>query len=45
MGLIYNRKQKKLQQIQPADDVLVTEDLEDGADEIIELEEEPYYDQ
>ena len=45
MGLIYNHKQKKLQHIQPADDVLVTEDLDDGADEIIELEEDPYYDQ
>ena len=45
MGLVYNRKQKKLPEIQEADDVLVTEDLDDGADEIIELEEEPYYDQ
>ena len=45
MGLVYNRKQKALRDIQPADDILVTEDLDDGADEIIELEEEPYYDQ
>ena len=43
MGLIYNRKQKALREIQP-EDILVTEDVDDGADEIIELEEERFYD-